>query len=81
MEPSVADEAIVGRGCNGDFGIEEGGIFHGGATEALGSELEHVGRLSIIGPTHIFGKMKAFLLAVFFFSASAVCFSCRQVIS
>lgn len=74
MKPSVADEAIVGRGRNGDFGIEKGGIFHGAATEALGSELEHVGRLSIIiGPTCIYEKMKASLWALWEFY-SAVCF-------
>ena len=49
IQPSVADQAVVGRRCNGDFGIKKWGVFHSVAIEALGTVLEHICQLSIIG--------------------------------
>ena len=41
VEPAVADQAVVSGRGDGQARVEEGGVFHGVAIEALGAELEH----------------------------------------
>ena len=42
VEPAVTYETEVCGGGDGDAGVEEGGIFHRVAIEALGTEFEHL---------------------------------------
>lgn len=64
IQPSVADQAIVGRRCNGDFGIKKWGVLHSVAIEALGTVLEHICQLTIIRRKAIL-KGKAKINALF----------------
>lgn len=41
VESSIAYQAEVGRGSDGDAGVKERGVFDAVTVEALGAELEH----------------------------------------